>query len=87
MHAPPPRPLRTFAKKALVVMRAGGRYLLWLGPALALVAGALWFFEGSTGPEFRETVMLVVLFWAAILVVWHMVLTFLRWWIWWHSEG
>ena len=86
-HEPPPRHLRTFAIRAEVVMEAGGRFLLWLGPAVALIAVAMWLAGRESGAILANDAVLALLFWAVILVGWHMVLAFVRWWIWWHDEA
>ena len=85
-HEPPPRPLRDLAPVAMRVMEAGGRYLLWLGAAILVLAPFVWLINRSDSGEVLNDIGFTLLGWAAILVGWHLVLTFLRWWIWWHED-
>lgn len=85
-HEPPPRPLRDFAEAAMRVMDAGGRFLLWLGGGLVVIAPIVWLLNRDRGDLIVSNLGLSFLAWAAILVGWHLVLTFLRWWIWWHED-
>lgn len=71
---------------AMRVMEAGGRYLLWLGGALLLIAPIVLLLYHDRSDAVLGELALSFLLWAAILVGWHMVLTFLRWWIWWHED-
>lgn len=85
-HEPPPRPLRELSRLALRVMEAGGRFLLWLGGALVVIVPLVWLFNGDARDRVVAEGGFSFLAWAVILVGWHMVLTFLRWWIWWHED-
>jgi len=85
-HEPPPRPLRDIAPMAMRVMEAGGRYLLWLGAAMIVIAPIVWLLNRERSDLILGNLALAFLFWAAILVGWHLVLVFLRWWVWWHED-
>lgn len=67
-------------------MEAGGRFLLWLGGALVVTAPIVWLLNRDRSDQIVNDLGLSFLAWAAILVGWHLVLTFLRWWIWWHED-
>lgn|GEM_PF-5187220 len=85
-HEPPPRPLRELASVAMRVLEAGGRFLLWLGAALLIISPIIWLFNRDRSDEILGAIGPSFLAWAAILVGWHLVLTFMRWWIWWHED-
>ena len=85
-HEPPPRPLRDLAVVAMRVMEAGGRFLLWLGAAIVVIAPIIWLLNRDRSDQVLNQLGLSFLAWGAILVGWHLVLTFLRWWIWWHED-
>lgn len=86
IHEPPPKPLRDISRVVLRAMEAGGRFLLWLGPALLVILPLVWLFNAEARDRVLEQAPVLLLLWGAAVVGWHMVLVFLRWWIWWHRD-
>lgn len=86
IHEPPPKPLRDISRIVLRAMEAGGRFLLWLGPALLVILPAVWWFNSGARDQVLREGGIALLLWAALAVGWHMVLVFLRWWVWWHRD-
>ena len=86
IHEPPPRPLRTLSRSVLRVMEAGGRFLLWLGPGLLVILPVVWLLNPQARDEVLAQGSVALLLWGAMAAGWHIVLVFLRWWMWWHRD-